>query len=156
MATSIRHPEILWAQRSDKIYLTVELPDAINAQVKLQPDGRFTFTASSKDAKYEADFQLFGRVKVDVSNIDEGRRHTFCVIQKEESGWWDRLLKEGKAPPFVKADWNRWIDEDEEEEAGKPAEFNMSSAMDGYPDLDETEDSDDDDDEVPDMQKAEV
>lgn len=104
-----------------------------------------------KDVKYEVDFQLFGRVKVDVSNIDEGCCYMFCVIQKEESGWWDRLLKEGKVLLFVKVDWNCWIDEDEEEEVGKFVEFNMSFVMDWYLDLDEMEDSDDDDDEVFDM-----
>lgn len=156
---STRHPEILWAQRSDKIYLTVELPDAKNAQVKLEPDGRFTFTASSKDTKYETELQFYGRVKVDTSKINEGRRHTFCIIEKEEKAWWERLLKkEGKAPPFVKADWNHWIDEDEEDEASKNEDFNMSRAMNDYPDLEHTPDSDDEDDydDAPDVSKAEV
>lgn len=62
-----------WAQSSDKVYLTVELPDAKNAQVKLEPDGSFTFTATSKHAKYETELQLYGRVKVDKSKINEGR-----------------------------------------------------------------------------------
>jgi len=158
---STQHPEILWAQRSDKVYLTVELPDAKNAQVQLEPDGRFTFTATSKDAKYETELQLYGRVKVDTSKINEGRRHTVCVIEKEEKGWWERLLKkEGKAPPFVKADWNHWIDEDEEDEAAsKINDFNMSRAINDYPDLEHTPDSDDEDDDeddAPDVSKAEV
>ncbi|KAI5443635.1 hypothetical protein KIW84_012326 [Lathyrus oleraceus] len=33
------HPEVLWAQRSDKVYLT--------ASVKCEPHGLFTFTAST-------------------------------------------------------------------------------------------------------------
>jgi prostaglandin-E synthase len=157
---STRHPEILWAQRSDKIFLTVELPDAKNAQVQLEPDGRFTFTATAKDAQYATEMQLYGRVKVDESEINEGRRHTFCVIPKEEKGWWARLLKDGKAPPFVKADWNRWIDEDEEEDGDAMDDLNMNRSMnmDDIPQLEPTEDSDDDDDddEVPDLQKAEA
>lgn len=157
---STRHPEILWAQRSDKVYLTVELPDAKNAQVKLEEDGRFTFTATSKDAKYETELQLYGRVKVDKSKINEGRRHTFCIIEKEDKAWWQRLLKkEGKAPPFVKADWNHWIDEDEEDDASKnDQDFNMSRAMNEYPDLEHQTDSDDEDDydDAPDVSKAEV
>ncbi|KAG0618450.1 hypothetical protein M758_4G064700 [Ceratodon purpureus] len=161
IAMSTRHPEILWAQRSDKIFLTVELPDAKNAQVKLEPDGRFMFTATSKEAKYETELQLYGAVKVKSSKINEGRRHTFCVIEKEEKGWWERLLKkEGKAPPFVKADWNHWIDEDEEDETVKNADFDMTRAMNDYggqleehaPDSDDEEDFDD----APDLSKAEA
>jgi prostaglandin-E synthase len=156
---SSRHPEILWAQRSDKVFLTVELPDAKNAQVKLEPDGRFTFTATCKDAMYETELQLYGAVKVETSKINEGRRHTFCVFEKAEKAWWERLLKkEGKAPPFVKADWNHWIDEDEEDEAVKTADLNMTRAMDDYPDMEHTPDSDDEEDydDAPDVSKAEV
>lgn len=63
-----RHPEILWAQRSDKVYVTVELPDAKNAQVKVDPEGRFTFTASSKDAKYETELELFDKVQANATH----------------------------------------------------------------------------------------
>lgn len=49
------------------------------------------------------------------SKINVGLRHIFCIIQKQEKGWWKRLLKaEGKPPPYLKVDWNKWVDEDEE------------------------------------------
>jgi prostaglandin-E synthase len=117
-----RHPQILWAQRSETVYLTVELPDAKNPQVKLEPDGRFKFSAmgggsSSDNESYEADLELYGKVDVEGSKINVGPRHILCEIEKGEEGWWKRLLKqEGKAPAYVRADWNRWVDEDEEEE----------------------------------------
>ena len=38
-----RYPEVLWAQRSDKVYLTVALPDAKNVSVKCEPQGLFNF-----------------------------------------------------------------------------------------------------------------
>lgn len=39
------------------------------------------------------------------------------VLEKVESGWWLRLFKvEGKVLKFVKVDWNKWVDEDEEDE----------------------------------------
>lgn len=40
-----RQPEVLWAQRSDKIYLTVSLPDARDVSVQSQPQGLFQFSA---------------------------------------------------------------------------------------------------------------
>ena len=51
------------------------------------------------------------------SKISVGLRHVFCVLIKKESGWWKRLLHgDGKAPPYLKADWDKWVDEDEENE----------------------------------------
>lgn len=115
-----RHPEILWAQRSDKVFLTVELLDAKNADVKLTPEGRFTFSATvgANNQKFETDLELFGAIEVEKSSINKGQRHTAVVLEKTKSEWWPRLLKAtGKAPQFVKVDWNKWVDEDEEDEA---------------------------------------
>lgn len=44
-----------------------------------------------------------------------GLRNILCSIQKEDKGWWKRILKsEEKPAPFLKVDWNKWCDEDEE------------------------------------------
>jgi prostaglandin-E synthase len=42
---------------------------------------------------------------------------TICyLIKKTESKWWPRLLKkEGKPPVFLKVDWDKWQDEDDED-----------------------------------------
>jgi hypothetical protein len=63
-----RHPEIKWAQRVDKVYVTVQLPDSKNAKVDLTPDGVFTFsaTAGAKDNLYELTLPLFDKVNVEV------------------------------------------------------------------------------------------
>lgn len=46
-----------------------------------------------------------------------GLRNILCSIQKEEKAWWKRLLKsEEKPAPYLKVDWNKWCDEDEESE----------------------------------------
>lgn len=37
------------------------------------------------------------------------------MVKKAESKWWNRLIKqEGKSPVFLKVDWDKWVDEDEE------------------------------------------
>lgn len=57
-----------WAQRSDKVYITVELPDAEDVKLKLVPEGKFFFSATSGASKtqYEVDLDLFDRVDVNV------------------------------------------------------------------------------------------
>jgi hypothetical protein len=56
------------------------------------------------------------------SKINVGLRNIFCVVEKAEKGWWKRLLKgEGKTPLYLKVDWDKWVDEDEEDEKGQKA-----------------------------------
>lgn len=53
-----------------------------------------------------------------------GLRNISCSIQKEKKGWWKRLLmSEEKPAPYLKVDWNKWCDEDEESENCK---FNLN------------------------------
>lgn len=67
-----------WAQRPDKVYVTVLLPDAKNAKVNLEPDGVLTFSAraGAEDRLYELKLDLFDKVNVEVGNCS-----TFiCVL----------------------------------------------------------------------------
>ncbi|CAJ1969063.1 unnamed protein product [Sphenostylis stenocarpa] len=121
-----RHPEVKWAQRLDKAYVTIQLPDAKNAKVDLTPDGVFTFSASAgaQENLYELKLELFDRVNVKESKINVGVRGIFCVVQKLEQGWWKRLLTaEGRPPHYVKVDWDKWVDEIEDEGFGGDLEF---------------------------------
>lgn len=37
------------------------------------------------------------------------------MVKKAESKWWNRLIKqEGKPPVYLKVDWDKWVDEDED------------------------------------------
>ncbi|RWR75904.1 putative HSP90 co-chaperone [Cinnamomum micranthum f. kanehirae] len=112
-----RHPSLKWAQRSDKIYLTVELPDSKDVKLKLEPEGKFIFSATKDGVPYEVDIELFDKINAEDSKVSIGLRHIVYVIKKDENKWWNRLLKqEGKPPVFLKVDWDKWVDEDEEEE----------------------------------------
>ncbi|CAN1223545.1 Co-chaperone protein p23-1 [Linum perenne] len=113
-----RHPILKWAQRSDRIFITVELPDAKDVKLKLEPEGRFAFSAIKDGAAYDVDLELFDKVNVEESKYNIGVRSIVYVIKKAENKWWTRLIKqEGKAPVFLKVDWDKWVDEDEENDA---------------------------------------
>ncbi|RVX06693.1 Uncharacterized protein CK203_029515 [Vitis vinifera] len=114
-----RHPTVKWAQRSDKLYLTVELPDAKDVKLKLEPEGRFMFSATKDDVPYEVDIELFDKIKVEDSKCNVGVRSIVYVIAKAEKKWWARLIKnEGKPPVFLKVDWDKWVDEEDENGRG--------------------------------------
>ncbi|KAK7380569.1 hypothetical protein VNO78_33083 [Psophocarpus tetragonolobus] len=118
-----RHPTVKWAQRSDVLYLTVELPDAQDVQLKLEPEGKFYFsaTAGAEKIPYEVGIDLFDKIDVNNSKASVGSRNICYLVKKAENKWWDRLLKQGgKSPVFLKVDWDKWVDEDEEDN-NKPA-----------------------------------
>lgn len=58
-----------WAQRVDKLFITVLLPDAKDAKVNLEPDGVFTFSASAgaENHLYELKLDLYDKVNVEVT-----------------------------------------------------------------------------------------
>ncbi|XP_048138848.1 uncharacterized protein OsI_027940 isoform X2 [Rhodamnia argentea] len=112
-----RHPELKWAQRKDKVFITVLLPDAKDAKVNLEPDGIFTFSAKAgaENHPYELKLELFDKVNVEESKINIGVRNIFCILEKAEKEWWKKLLRgDGKPPHYVKVDWDKWVDEDED------------------------------------------
>ncbi|XP_060676308.1 uncharacterized protein OsI_027940 isoform X4 [Ziziphus jujuba] len=116
-----RHPEVKWAQRVDKLFITVLLPDAKDAKVNLEPDGVFTFSASAgaENHLYELKLDLYDKVNVEESKINIGVRSIFCILEKSEKAWWKKLLRgDSKTPHYVKVDWDKWVDEDEDNGGG--------------------------------------
>ncbi|KAI4346566.1 hypothetical protein L6164_007451 [Bauhinia variegata] len=112
-----RHPPVKWAQRSDLLYITIELPDARDVKLKLEPEGKFYFSATAGADKipFEVDFDLYDKVDVNESIASVTSRSICYLVKKAENKWWSRLLKQGGKPPvFLKVDWDKWVDEDEE------------------------------------------
>ncbi|OAY61808.1 uncharacterized protein OsI_027940 [Manihot esculenta] len=163
-----RHPEVKWAQRLDKVFITVLLPDAKNAKVNLEPEGVFTFSASAgaEDHLYELKLELHDKVNVEESKINIGVRSIFCILEKAEKVWWKKLLRgDGKPPHYLKVDWDKWVDEDEDD-GGLANNFDLGGmdfsnfgnmGMGGMGDdaMGEFDESDDEDQEVAKPGKAE-
>ncbi|KAJ4950696.1 hypothetical protein NE237_027528 [Protea cynaroides] len=160
-----RHPTVKWAQRTDKIYLTIELPDAKDLKLKLEPEGKFFFSASSgiDNIPYEVDIILYDKVDVNESKASVGLRNICYLVKKEEKKWWNRLIKqEGKPPVFLKVDWDKWVDEDEEQEhaAGDDIDFGdvdfSKLNMGGGPEDIDVDDRDEDDTDTDEMDEEEA
>nr|GEY53809.1 putative HSP20-like chaperone [Tanacetum cinerariifolium] len=119
-----RHPEIKWAQREDKVYITVVLADTKDAKVNLAPEGVFSFSATAGQYAYDLKLELADKVNVDESKINIDERSIFFILEKAEPKWWNKLLKgDAKTPHYVKVDWDKWVDEDDE--AGLAADLDM-------------------------------
>merc|ERR1711959_553779 len=91
-------PETQWAQRTDKVMLTINIVDAFDVSVEYTDKGEFKFsgkTNTDKDGikEYALDVELFKGLKPDESKWEQRGRKVEILLQKAEEEWWDRLLK---------------------------------------------------------------
>jgi len=122
-------PEVLWAQRSSKedaeknyIFLTISVPDVPPKSLKLdlKPTGlTFTGTSESKKTTYHLDIQFYEEVDVENSKTNHSPKNIEMVLRKKklEEEYWPRLLKDKAKVHFLRTDFDKWVDEDEQNEA---------------------------------------
>lgn len=118
-------PDVLWAQRTDRILLTIEVPDCERPVLDVGnvPDGtgyvKFRGTNQTTGNEYELELELYGRIDPNGNKMRSGGRNVFLSIQKESEGpHWPRLTHSKEKRRNVHCDWNKWKDEDEEDEPG--------------------------------------
>ncbi|KAG6045024.1 hypothetical protein E4U17_003545 [Claviceps sp. LM77 group G4] len=135
-------PEVLWAQRSSTsdaamnfIYLTINVPDVPKEglQLDLKPTGlTFTGTSGTLKRKYHVELDFFAEIDPKESKISHTAKNIEIKIQKKElkEEYWPRLLKESKKLHFLKTDFDKWVDEDEQNEAPED-DFSQFGGMGG-------------------------
>ncbi|KAJ7226023.1 HSP20-like chaperone [Mycena pura] len=130
------HPEVLWAQRSSEsdetkniVYLTVNLPDIQESTLKcsIEPT-KVSFKATSGNEKtgstkeYAFELDLFAEIIPEKCTQGLTTRELRLVLRKKEkmAEYWPRLTKEKVKNAYIKTDFAKWVDEDEQD--GIPAE----------------------------------
>ncbi|KAI7901472.1 HSP20-like chaperone [Cokeromyces recurvatus] len=113
------HPSVLWAQRADLIYLTVEISDIKDHKIDLTENKlKFTGIGEKEQNEYEAEIEFYAAVDVEKSKQHLTARNLTMAIYKKEQAWWPKLQK-GNKLNFVKVDFQKWKDEDEDEDEGQ-------------------------------------
>ncbi|PJF19269.1 HSP20-like chaperone domain-containing protein [Paramicrosporidium saccamoebae] len=132
----VRAPRVLWAQRKDVLYLTIEIVEAKDDSLTITEKSlAFSASEGSSGNKYSVSFDFYDLVNAESVEQHKTDRHISLVVKKvdEEKPYWPRLVKVGK-PHFVHTDFSRWKDEDEEDEE-EPGMGGMSG-MGGMGDMD--------------------
>ena len=130
------HPEIKWAQRKDRVLLTVDLHDASDVKVSFENDDTLHFRGVSDGTVYESDLQFYDIIDTKASSYKMLPRSIQINVMKKKKDddvkdgmkFWPRLLKDKameKNKYELTVDWNRWVDEDEEDEI--PTGFDWSA-----------------------------
>lgn len=103
------------------IYLTISVPDTTTKSRKLdlQPT-HISFIGYSETTKktYKLYLEFFKEIDVSESKTNISDKEIFCMLRKkeQEATFWPRLTKDAHKLHFVKIDYDKWIDEDEQDE----------------------------------------
>jgi len=110
---------VKWAQRADSVYLTIDLRDISDEKLDLTAD-KLIFNGKSGDKEYSLELEFLHPVKPSDSTWNVlPRSIQMHIIKEEESDtFWERLLKDKILnKSHVKIDWDKYIDEDDEQES---------------------------------------
>ncbi|KAG8427665.1 p23 chaperone protein wos2 [Metarhizium acridum] len=104
------------------IFLTINVPDVPkdSMQLDLKPDSlTFTGTSGTLKRKYHVELPFYAEIDPEASKIHHTAKNIEIKIQKKERNkeYWPRLLKDSKKLHFLKTDFDKWVDEDEQNEA---------------------------------------
>ncbi|KAG4066876.1 hypothetical protein HA402_012943 [Bradysia odoriphaga] len=156
-------PPIMWAQRTDIIYLTVTV-ECKDIEYKFTESSMYFKGVSTSDATktYEVTLNFLNKINPDkVINKNTARCIEFTITKAESGPYWNSLTTDKKKPHFLKVDFNKWVDEDnaDDEEGGLPGGDNLKFMEDfgnlnkfsdkkhSFDDFNPEEEEDDSDDE---------
>ncbi|KAF8421598.1 HSP20-like chaperone [Tirmania nivea] len=138
-------PEVLWAQRSSAsddaknlVYLTINAAEITPESCKCEiTSTKISFSGTNnKGVCYAVELELYGEIVPEESKKHITSRGAELVLRKKEkkAEYWPRLLKESKRMHFLKTNFDKWVDEDEQDEKDGPdfgdGEFGGMGGMD--------------------------
>lgn len=113
-------PAVLWAQRKEEVLLTFNV-ETKDPTIKIEKDSVYFKGVSVPEKKpHEVTIQLYDAVVPETSTFVNKGRQIEMVLRKEkrDAAYWPSLTKDKKKPHYLKIDFNKWRDEDEDVEEG--------------------------------------
>ncbi|KAG8348268.1 CS domain [Trypanosoma vivax] len=148
------HNPTKWAERKDKLYITLQVSSAQNVDIKFTDKkiivtGQGITQRSCEPHKIDDEITLLKEIVPEKSTFKVlGVSIQVCAVKKDD-GYWNKLVDQPTSATknWLSVDWNLWKDEDEADDV--PAGFgdygNLSDMMNmGGMGMDD-EDSDDED-----------
>lgn len=120
---------VTWAQRSSSsdpernyLYVNIKTPDVAKsaADLKITPTNVSFTGETNKGVKYHVSLDLYAEIDPENSKVNHTDREVELVLRKKElkEEYWPRLVKDTQKLHFLKTDFDKWVDEDEQDEAG--------------------------------------
>jgi len=110
--------------------LTITVPDVPkeNLKLDLKPQSlSFSGHSDSLKRSYALELEFYAEIDPKESKINHTAKNIEMVLRKKElkEEFWPRLLKDAKKVHFLKTDFDKWVDEDEQDEAPEDDLGNM-------------------------------
>lgn len=127
------HPQVLWAQRENVLYLTFDVDDMkIDDLSVTQNQLHIKGAGGHEKTLYECSLEFYGDLDAESYRRIAGDRRVELVIPKKldagKGSWWPRLLKSSGRVAWIKVDFNKWKDEDESDKEGED-QFDLNNMM---------------------------
>jgi len=116
---TVRAPRILWAQRKDVVFMTIEVVECKDETLEIkEKQVSFKATEGNTNNIYAFDIELFADVDPTQTKQQKTDRHISLVLQKAKTDepFWSRLQKNKPNPHFIHTDFSKWKEEDEVDE----------------------------------------
>ncbi|KAI6654744.1 hypothetical protein LOD99_2623 [Oopsacas minuta] len=129
-------PFTRWAQREDKLYITLEVnnTNGLKSRHNIQEDRLEYFCVKEikgqEPVSYELKIDFYGKIDPQKTVMKENDKEISFVLFKLTKKFWPRLVSSEKKLHYLKTDFDRWIDRDDDSDTEAEKEENLNNLMD--------------------------
>jgi len=118
----VHTPSVMWAQRPNLVFVTINVSDCIEPNIKVEKDSlAFKGVGGADKKNYELLLKFHGEVNKDTVKLAVRPRCIELALERIEGPYWPRLLENKTKQHWLKVDFSKWKEEDDsdaEEGAG--------------------------------------
>jgi len=116
---------VKWAQREDKVFITVEITDSVDPKIELTAEKLVIAAKGGPDKKdYAVSLEFYEEVDpAESKQAINANKLFFTVARKEAGEYWPRLQKLKTKEHWLKIDFAKWKDEDDSGDDEKPDDY---------------------------------
>ena len=120
MASQTQFPILKWAQRKDKLFITINVVHSKKPTIEIEGK-KMKYQGTDGNINYAFDIELYDEIDKDNSKYTLDARNIFLKLKKKTEGpYWPRLTSDKVKYHWIEIDWTYFTEEDEEEEAKEP------------------------------------
>lgn len=131
-------PDVKWAQRScyspegNHVVLTIAIHDVREDDLKLDLQDPFKVILDAHSDRHNADYHLELNLHDDVYQSETvvnltDRQLELTLYKAEPNSWWPKLLSDEHTPPYVRQDFDRWVNKDAQDGEPDPEEEHLKN-----------------------------
>ena len=120
MASKTQFPILKWAQRKDKLFITINVVHSKKPTIEIEGK-KMKYQGTDGNINYAFDIELYDEIDKENSKYTLDARNIFLKLKKKTEGpYWPRLTTDKVKYHWIEIDWVYFTEEDEEEEAKEP------------------------------------